>query len=108
MPCAYRVPPRWDHFKHSYDDLWLLFWVEVRSQTQVNPSTYPVIAFISTILVSGAFQLLIAMIYYWWKKRQEEPDEFMKEMRRDLNATMAAFTAHTGITINGKSYRTGE
>jgi hypothetical protein len=74
----------------------------------MTPPTYSILAWIGTILVSGAFQLFISMVYYWWKKRQEVPDEFMRELRHDLDATMDAFTAHTGITINGKSYRTGE
>jgi hypothetical protein len=47
---------------------------------------------------------LMLMWYFHWKKREEQPES----LKERVDKLEAAFVSHTGITINGKTYRTEE
>lgn len=65
-----------------------------------------IIAGVSYIMVGAAVNLVVTMWFFHWKRSKEQPDIVLAEIRQDLDALEAAFVSHTGITINGKSYRT--
>jgi hypothetical protein len=61
------------------------------------------------ILFAGALftipcNAILTILIFRWKKREETPQHILNR----LDALEKAFISHTGMTINGKSYRTEE
>jgi len=63
---------------------------------------------VGILLVGSAFTLacqwMLNMYFFHWRE-QAKADKALAERVEKLEL---AFVSHTGITINGKSYRTGE
>jgi hypothetical protein len=57
-------------------------------------------------IFSVVCNLLLGMWFFRWKKRTEEPSHILSMLREDHDRLEAAFVSHTGITINGRSYKT--
>ena len=66
---------------------------------------------VGIIIVGAAVSMILngVMTVYLFrlKKSQEDPSRDLAKLREDHDKLEAAFVSHTGITINGKSYRMG-
>lgn len=86
-----------------------MYWFVVQVMSQINPSTYSVISWVGTIVISGIVNTIIGA-YFVGKYKQTVDDLHtdLDKLRYEYDALEAAFVSHTGMTINGKSYRTGD
>ena len=68
----------------------------------MNPILWQIVVGILMIIAGGFFQIWM----HRYLKRTEQPSDELEQLRRDHDTLEAAFISHTGITINGKSYKT--